>query len=64
MQPTTVQQLLTIQQVQAATTLSKNTIYRLIHAGKFPAPVRIGVQRVAWKVNEVAAFIDEGVKVK
>lgn len=62
MQPTTVPRLLTIHQVKAATTLSKNTIYRLIHAGKFPRQVQIGAQRVAWRENEVAAFIQEGVK--
>jgi hypothetical protein len=37
-------------------------IRRLIDASKFPAPVRIGPNRVAWPVETIKAWLDERLK--
>lgn len=39
--------------------LSKSQIYRLIRAGEFPAPTRIGANSVAWSVEQVNAWVLE-----
>jgi len=36
--------------------LSIATIYRLIKAGKFPAPVAIGTGSVRWKLSDITAW--------
>lgn len=46
--PATPGRLLKLKDVVRETTLSAPTIYRAIKAGTFPAPLRIGPQRVAW----------------
>lgn len=43
------------------TTLSKSTIYRLIKDGKFPAPIKIAKKRVAWREEDILAFLAGGV---
>jgi len=50
-----------IDQVVNLTTLSEATIYRMIRQGLFPAPVSIGKQRVAWREEDVIAFLKIGV---
>ncbi|QBX72431.1 AlpA family phage regulatory protein [Aeromonas hydrophila] len=40
--------LLKRQQVEAATSLSRSTIYDMMSKGQFPKPIRLGAQRVAW----------------
>lgn len=45
-------------EVKAVTGLSKSSLYALIRAGNFPAPVRLGPRTVGWvrsEVNEWAA---------
>lgn len=39
--------------------LSKSQIYRLIRAGEFPAPTRIGANSVAWPAERVNAWVHE-----
>jgi len=39
------------------TTMSSASIYRLVKAGKFPAPVKVGARAVAWIGSEVDAYI-------
>ncbi|MNF65287.1 Prophage CP4-57 regulatory protein (AlpA) [compost metagenome] len=51
-------QLMRRRMVQDLTGLSRTTIYRLMAAGKFPRPVRIGERAVAWRADDLAAFID------
>jgi prophage regulatory protein len=36
---------------------SKTTLYRLIKEGKFKAPIRLGVNSVAWLESDVEAYI-------
>ncbi len=52
-------ELLDIESVTAATSLSKPTIYRLMHIGRFPRakPLTPGGRRVAWKQSEVSDWI-------
>jgi prophage regulatory protein len=39
--------------VKAVTGLSKSTLYALIQAKSFPAPVHLGPRSVAWVRNEI-----------
>lgn len=39
------------------TGLSKASIYRMIKAGKFPKPIKLGVRAVGWPSDDVEAWI-------
>lgn len=39
------------------TSLSRSTIRRMIEAGTFPAPIRIGQRRIAFDQNKVEDFL-------
>ena len=43
--------------------VSRATLYRQIKVGIFPEPVQIGIRRVAWRLEEVQARINELQKV-
>ncbi|MCY4488004.1 MAG: AlpA family phage regulatory protein [Deltaproteobacteria bacterium] len=45
--------------VVTLTGLAKSTMYRLMSGSQFPAAVKIGPRAVAWKVEEVQAWISE-----
>jgi prophage regulatory protein len=45
--------------VEAATGLSRSSIYRLAAAGQFPRPIRLGPRAVGWRADEIAAFIEQ-----
>lgn len=41
------------------TTLSQATIYRLMReGGKFPHPIKVGARAVAWRSDEVEAYLN------
>jgi len=42
--------------------LSKSTIYKLVAAGSFPAPVQIGVRAVAWDSTQIDLWIEQRLK--
>ncbi|HBP6664557.1 MULTISPECIES: helix-turn-helix transcriptional regulator [Pseudomonadaceae] len=42
--------------------LSTSTLYEMIAAGDFPAPIPIGRQAVAWLESEVDAWIEQKIK--
>ena len=44
------------------TGLSRSALYRLIHTGDFPPPVRLSQNAVAWRQSDVDAWIDARVK--
>ncbi len=48
--------VLTMKQVCNLTTYTPQHIYRLERAGKFPARVRIGTNRVGWRLKAVEAW--------
>lgn len=37
--------------------LSKSTIYKMVNDGLFPAPIKIGERRVAWRITAVADWL-------
>ena len=52
-------QLITCKAVQDRVSLGRSTIYRLVAAGQFPQPVRIGGKAVRWLVREVDGWVTE-----
>jgi prophage regulatory protein len=51
-------QILKRREVEAMTTLSRSTIYRLMAAGKFPASIRLSANSVGWIESEVIAYLE------
>ena len=49
--------ILRLTDVQERVPYSKNHIYRLIRAGKFPQRVRLGPARVGWVEEEIEAWV-------
>jgi prophage regulatory protein len=43
--------------VEAATGLSRSSIYAMMDTGDFPRPIRIGRRAVAWPENAVLAWL-------
>jgi len=50
---------LRLPKVKAATGLSKSSLYELIRANSFPAPVHLGARTVAWVASEVKQWAAE-----
>jgi prophage regulatory protein len=48
--------LIDIDEVVRASSLSRSSIYRGIKAGTFPPAVRVSTGRVAWRASEIAAW--------
>lgn len=40
------------------TTLGRSSLWEMVRAGEFPAPVRIAARRVAWRAQDVVAWIE------
>lgn len=55
--------LLRLPAVEERTALRKSSIYAQVKAGKFPAPVRLTENAVAWRESEINAWIESRVKV-
>lgn len=51
-------QILKRREVEAMTTLSRSTIYRLMNAGKFPASIRLSANSVGWLESDVERWIE------
>ena len=49
--------MLTRQEVEARTGLSRSTIYRLMREAQFPLPVRIGPRAVRWPEAEITEYL-------
>jgi prophage regulatory protein len=45
-------------QVEKVVGLSRTTIYRLIGLGKFPPPMRLGANSVAWHSGDINSWIE------
>ena len=56
-QSETTRRILRRPQVEAFVGLSRSTLYRLITAGDFPRPVRLGPQSVGWLKSEIDDWI-------
>ena len=50
-------QLLRPAAVQELTTLCRTTLWARVKAGTFPAPLKIGDSRIAWRASDVEAWI-------
>lgn len=50
--------LLTMHEVVAMTTYSRPSIYRLIAAGEFPQPLKLGQFKIAFREDEIREWID------
>lgn len=46
-------------EVEAATGLSRSSLYRLAAAGQFPRPIQLGPRAVGWRADEIAAWIEQ-----
>lgn len=52
-------QFLTMKDISPLTTYTPQHIYRLERSGQFPRRVRIGPNRVAWKLSEIEKWLAE-----
>ena len=43
--------------VEAATGLSRSSLYAMMDAGDFPRPIRIGKRAVAWPQSAIEAWL-------
>ena len=50
------QRLLRLAEVSTMVSLRRSAIYKYISEGRFPAPVKIGIRGVRWKLSEVLAW--------
>ena len=55
--PPSLDRLLPMLPVMDLTSLSKASIYRKIADGSFPAPLKIGKSRVAWRQSDIAKWM-------
>lgn len=57
-----MQQLLRIPEVLGETGLKRSSLYVLVAAGKFPAPVKLSERSSAWIQTEVEAWIEQRIE--
>jgi prophage regulatory protein len=50
--------ILRLASVQENTGLSRSTIYRMMDAGQFPRPLRLGPGSVGWRTSAVVGWVD------
>jgi prophage regulatory protein len=50
--------LLSLNEVVEITHRSRATIYRDLRAGRFPRPIELGANAIAWKQSEIQAWLD------
>lgn len=54
-----IKKVMKLSDVLTALGISKSTLYRLIDAGKFPAPFKLGERLNAWRVETIEAWLNE-----
>jgi prophage regulatory protein len=54
--PNTAPVFLNMRQARARTGLGEMTLRRMVEQGRFPRPVRLTQQRVAWRTADVEAW--------
>jgi prophage regulatory protein len=57
-QDNNAERLIFLGEVQRRVPLHRVTLWRLVRSGEFPAPVKVGARRVAWRESEVRAWIE------
>ena len=53
------ERLLRRPEVECQTGLTRSTIYRLMRAGEFPEPLKLGPRAVRWRATEIESWIAE-----
>jgi prophage regulatory protein len=56
--PMQLPRLIRLPEVMAVTGLGRDSIYRLIRQGRFPAQRRLSERASAWRVDEIAAWVE------
>lgn len=56
------ERLLALKVVTDRTSLSRMSVLRAVERGDFPKPLRLSVQRIAWRESDVAAWINSRVE--
>jgi prophage regulatory protein len=51
--------MLRLREVLRVTGLARSTVYKLIHDGKFPRPIKLGARAVAWRSDAVNGWIQD-----
>ncbi|GAA5561537.1 hypothetical protein Asch03_02144 [Acinetobacter schindleri] len=59
---TATPRLISRKQVEQITSLSRSSIYLLMSQGRFPKPIQIGDQRVAWVIDEINAWVEDRIQ--
>ena len=49
--------LLTRHEVEARCRIARTTLYKMMRAGQFPCPIRIGPRAVRWPQSEIESWI-------
>jgi prophage regulatory protein len=39
--------------------LSRTTILRLVHEGRFPSPIKVGMRAIAWRLSDLETYLAE-----
>lgn len=51
--------LIRMKTVMVLTGLARSTIYKLIHQGRFPPPLKIGERIVAWRAADILDWVED-----
>jgi prophage regulatory protein len=54
-----MERLLTLDEVRHHVPLSQSQIYRMIKQGSFPAQLRLGPNRVAWRSTDIMQWVEQ-----
>lgn len=57
--PSIPDRLLRRDEVETRCGLARTSIYRLMRAGKFPEPIKVGTRAVRWPESEIERWISE-----
>jgi len=49
--------ILTMKQVSELTSYTPQHLYRLINAGRFPRPIRMGLNRIGFRLSDVEQWV-------
>lgn len=55
--PSDADRLIQVKEVIRLTSISRTQLHRLVKAGSFPRPCRIGASRKAWSLTDVRSWI-------
>ena len=45
-------------EVEGITGMSRSSIYRLMHDGEFPRPVKVGPAAVRWRASDITVWLE------